>query len=125
MSAGKSGALSAKGLLFDALSALSLTLSVSGSAVAGNGDIVYSANPPRKLMMAASSKAPLAFPSPSQCVAQLGLACYTPALMRAAYNIPAGYDGTGQTIVIVDAYGSPTVQDDLNTFSAAFGLPTA
>jgi subtilase family serine protease len=52
-----------------------------------------------------------------------GLACYTPALIRKAYNIPNGLDGTGQTIVIVDAYGNPTVQSDLHTFDQAMGLP--
>jgi len=43
--------------------------------------------------------------------------------MHTAYNIPTGMDGTGQTIVIVDAYGSPTVRQDLQVFDAAFGLP--
>lgn len=33
-------------------------------------------------------------------------------------------DGTGQTIAIVNAYGSPTLQSDLNTFCAAYGIPT-
>jgi subtilase family serine protease len=125
MIAGKSGAVSAKGLALGALSALSLTLYLSGPATAGSGDIVYTANPPHKQMVAGSHNAPHDFPSPSQCVAAFGLACYTPALMRSAYNVPANYDGTGQTIVIVDAYGSPTVQADLDTFSAAFGLPPA
>jgi subtilase family serine protease len=35
----------------------------------------------------------------------------------------AGLDGTGQTIVIVDAYGSPTIAADANTFSQLNGLP--
>ncbi|WP_308492394.1 S53 family peptidase [Microbacterium terrisoli] len=56
-------------------------------------------------------------------------ACQTPDSIRAAYNIPAEIDGvpagTGQTIVIVDAFGSPTVRQDLATFSQAFGLPAA
>jgi uncharacterized repeat protein (TIGR03803 family) len=48
---------------------------------------------------------------------------FTPAQLRHAY----GYDqlsttGSGQTIAIVDAYGSPTIQADLNTFCAAFGI---
>jgi len=34
-----------------------------------------------------------------------------------------GLKGKGQTIVIVDAYGSSTALADLNTFSAAMGLP--
>ena len=34
-----------------------------------------------------------------------------------------GWTGKGQTIVIVDAYGSPTIQADAATFSTAMGLP--
>lgn len=50
---------------------------------------------------------------------------YSVAQMRHAY----GFDqvsgtGTGQTIAIVDAYGSATIQNDLNTFCVAYGLPT-
>jgi subtilase family serine protease len=56
-----------------------------------------------------------------------GLFCYGPAAIRTAYGIDqllnAGFDGTGQTIVIVDAFGSPTIDDDLADFDAIFGLP--
>jgi subtilase family serine protease len=50
---------------------------------------------------------------------------YTPAQIRHAY----GFDqfastGLGQNIAIVDAYGSPTIQNDLNAFCKQFGLPT-
>jgi subtilase family serine protease len=45
--------------------------------------------------------------------------------MRSAYDIPADADGSGQTIVIVDAYGSPTVKEDLDIFSTTFRLPPA
>jgi subtilase family serine protease len=34
-----------------------------------------------------------------------------------------GYNGTGQTIVIIDWCGSPTILDDANAFSEKFGLP--
>jgi subtilase family serine protease len=51
------------------------------------------------------------------------LICYTPADLKAAYNYPKNLDGSGSTIVIIDAFGSPTVQSDLNTFDAQFGLP--
>ncbi|MGN6126671.1 MAG: S53 family peptidase [Humibacter sp.] len=67
--------------------------------------------------------------TPADCLAQTGgaVACQTPDSIRAAYNIPATVNGvpagTGQTIVIVDAFGSPTVQSDLATFSQTFGLP--
>ncbi len=52
---------------------------------------------------------------------------YTPSEIQSAYNLSGlyqeGYDGTGQTIVIIDWCGSPTVMDDANAFSARFGLP--
>ncbi len=56
------------------------------------------------------------------------LICYTPQDLKTAYNFPSttghnGLDGSGQTIVIIDAFGDPTVQSDLNTFDTAFGLP--
>lgn len=52
---------------------------------------------------------------------------YTPPEIQTAYNLSGlyaeGYDGTGQTIGIIDWCGSPTIQDDANAFSAYFGLP--
>jgi len=52
--------------------------------------------------------------------------CYGPANLKNAYDFPNGHvDGTGSTVVIVDAFGSPTIQSDLNTFDATFGLPAA
>jgi subtilase family serine protease len=35
----------------------------------------------------------------------------------------AGYTGAGQTIIIVDSFGSPTIEHDLSTFDAGYGLP--
>jgi subtilase family serine protease len=56
-----------------------------------------------------------------------GGCAYTPADIRAAYNLNSlyteGYDGTGQTIVLVEACGSPTVLSDANAFAERFGLP--
>jgi subtilase family serine protease len=55
------------------------------------------------------------------------VACYGPDAMRKAYSIDgliaSGFDGTGQTIVIIDAFGSPTLAADLAAFNAVFGLP--
>lgn len=52
---------------------------------------------------------------------------YDSAEMQTAYGLnqaySAGWDGTGQTIVIVDAFGSNTIFDDANTFSTLNGLP--
>ena len=47
---------------------------------------------------------------------------YQPSEMQTAYNMNAlyagGFDGAGETIVIVDAYGSPTIAEDAAVFSA-------
>ena len=54
------------------------------------------------------------------------LRCYSPQQIRTAYSIQPllnqGITGKGRTIVIIDAYQSPTVQQDLNTFDTTFGL---
>lgn len=52
---------------------------------------------------------------------------YTPSEIQTAYNLKGlykeGFDGAGQTIVILDWCGSPTILNDANAFSAKFGLP--
>src|SRR5579875_435687 len=41
---------------------------------------------------------------------------YQPAQIKTAYGVnQLSYDGTGQTIAIVDAYGSPTIQNDVRS----------
>ena len=51
------------------------------------------------------------------------IACYGPYELGKAYNFPSNLDGHGQTIVIIDAYGSPDIQQDLANFDALYGLP--
>jgi subtilase family serine protease len=52
---------------------------------------------------------------------------YTPQQIRDAYGITPlfnkGYRGQGQTVVIIDSYGSPTLQQDLAVFDQQYGLP--
>jgi subtilase family serine protease len=52
---------------------------------------------------------------------------YDSTEMQTAYGLKPlykkGLDGTGQTIVIVDAFGSPSIVADLNLFSQLNGLP--
>jgi subtilase family serine protease len=48
---------------------------------------------------------------------------YTPTQFHKAYNLPDVTTGTPPTIAIVDAYDSPTIANDLNAYSAQFGLP--
>ena len=66
-------------------------------------------------------------PSTQTCESQFKIACYTPLQVQQAYNPPKLYSqditGAGQTIVIVDSFGSPTVRHDLAKFDSTFGLP--
>ena len=54
---------------------------------------------------------------------------YKPSEMWTAYHLnplyQAGFDGTGTTVAIVDAFGSTTIQHDIDTFSKVYHLPPA
>jgi subtilase family serine protease len=53
------------------------------------------------------------------------LNCYTPEELATAYDIPSKLTGAGQTIVIIDAFGDPTIGADVATEDSTFGLPAA
>lgn len=109
---------------------LGLTLGIS--ALVFSEDLIYTANPPR-VQVTGTSAVPLAVPfcqTSNPAVPTPGfLYCYTPSMIQGAYNYAPlyrqGITGAGQTIVIVDAYGSPTISSDLKMFDQAFGLPDA
>jgi subtilase family serine protease len=61
---------------------------------------------------------------------------YVPAQLRSAYGVSSSnptvlsadrsagtLDGSGQTVAIIDAYASPTIHQDVNTYSARRGEP--
>lgn len=52
---------------------------------------------------------------------------YSPDEMQTAYDMKplyaGGFDGTGETVVITDAFGSPTIVQDAQVFSEVYGLP--
>jgi subtilase family serine protease len=98
-----------------ALAGTLAALSATGAAAATSNDIVYQVRP---IVQQAGTSA---FTNPF-CHSATFI-CYSPNDIRKAYDYPAGLDGSGQTILIVDAYGSPTVQSDLATFDARFGIP--
>ncbi len=66
--------------------------------------------------------APISSPQPN-----LPPCGYDPAELQTAYGLnplyAQGLDGTGQTIMIVDAFGSNTITADANLFSSLNGLP--
>jgi subtilase family serine protease len=62
----------------------------------------------------------------AQCNAVFNIDCYLPTQVEAAYNLPAlysrGITGKGETIVLIDAFGSPTISDDVAQFDDYIGL---
>jgi subtilase family serine protease len=64
-------------------------------------------------------------PTEAQCLS-VGRTCFTPQAVQAAYNLgplySGGLNGAGQTIAIIDAYGSDTIAHDLHVYNLAFGL---
>ena len=52
---------------------------------------------------------------------------YDPEQLQSAYGltdaIASGVDGTGQTVAVIDAFNSPTIQRDLRRYSSLHGLP--
>ena len=66
-------------------------------------------------------------PSTAYCEANFGIECYDAAQFETNYGTPdlykAGITGAGQTIVIVDSFGSPTIKHDLTEYDNQNGLP--
>ena len=69
-------------------------------------------------------------PTSAQCAANTGgviQVCYGPPDIRNQYDFnrlyTGGITGAGQTIVIFDAFGSPTIAQDLASFDSAYGIP--
>jgi subtilase family serine protease len=110
---------------------------VSPSAVGADG-LFYSANclrPPVAKEFTTDGSFPEAFyagnlygaPITNTNPPNLPPCGYDAAEMQTAYGLNAAYkkglDGTGQTIVIVDAFGSNSIVNDANLFSQLNGLP--
>jgi subtilase family serine protease len=116
-----------------AVLALALVGAVAAAVVAataragGNGDLKYVADPPTIQGPAISTLSGTHVSGfGSDCAALFRkpppLVCYDPTQIRDAYDVPDTLTGSGQTIVIVDAYGDPTIEQDLAAFDANFGL---
>jgi subtilase family serine protease len=63
-----------------------------------------------------------------QCQQRFHIACYGPVQVQRAYDLGPlfahGNEGQGQTIAVVDSFGSPTIQHDLDVFDRTYGLPS-
>ncbi|MCW2907387.1 MAG: hypothetical protein JWL68_2176 [Actinomycetia bacterium] len=112
-----------------AVGSAALAAAVAGSTSAAGGAATVAATATVAISPAAVHvrQATAAPPSTAYCEAHYQIACYQPAQVRAAYNLgpltARGITGKGQTIVIVDSYGSPTVRHDLSVFDKRFHLP--
>jgi subtilase family serine protease len=66
-------------------------------------------------------------PTTAYCEAHYHVACYQAFQLQRAYDLAPlfsrGIEGQGETIVIVDAFGSPSIASDLRTFDSGMGLP--
>jgi subtilase family serine protease len=123
------------------VAAAAVLAAVAGGTVAGGaaalgstaGKAANASDPGALLVHAASTNvhrvpmAPVPF-SDAQCEATFQIDCFVPDQVEAAYNLPAlyrgGTTGKGRTIVIVDAFGSPTISNDLLEFDQYLGLGT-
>ena len=77
----------------------------------------------------AEFESPYAYPAgfgdvSSPATASWTVTGYTPAQIKGAYGISGAYDGSGQTVAVIDAYASPTILADVNQWSLNRGLPT-
>ncbi len=127
------------------VAAAAVLTAVAGSAVAGSaaalGSTARAAPAPRSrasdpgamIVHPAAGQVRGAFMAPvpfsdAQCEAIFRIDCFVPDQVEAAYNLPAlysrGITGKGRTIVVVDAFGSPTIADDLLQFDQNLGLGT-
>jgi subtilase family serine protease len=66
-------------------------------------------------------------PTNAYCVTNYGIQCLGPDDIRTAYGLNpllnAGYNGAGETIVLIESYGSPTIAADLRQFDSDYGIP--
>jgi subtilase family serine protease len=106
------------------LGALSLTLALGVSASVPTANVVGAALHPAvsDYAQVSTSETP---PTEAQCNS-VGRRCFAPQATQASYNVgplhAAGINGAGQTIALVDSYGSDTIAHDLHVYDRVFGL---
>jgi subtilase family serine protease len=108
------------------------TFALAGAAVSPDAQVAPARSPVQPAVVIAPdamhvTRALPGPPSTAYCEQHFKIACYAPGQIEQAYGLPAlyrkGITGAGQTIVIVDSFGSPTVARDLAVFDKAAGLP--
>jgi subtilase family serine protease len=102
---------------------------LGGVAVAASPAITpFAIQAPDSPADSASTGVPPACVSPAPVHKYAYYHCFGPDQVRAAHGLPplsaTSNEGAGQTIVLVDSYGSPTAATDLGFFASSFGGPT-
>ena len=117
-------ALAAVSLLAAAVTGVGAVAVAGHARPAGEAASIVTIRPGAIHVLAGALPAP---PGTAFCEQHYHIACYLPAQIQRAYHLPRlyrqGITGRGQTIVIVDSFGSPTVRSDLSRFDQAAGLP--
>ncbi|MEO7001420.1 MAG: S53 family peptidase, partial [Ktedonobacterales bacterium] len=91
------------------------------AACAVTGNTTYGPNQP--------GTTPKTNPQGTETAPQMnnGATAYTPQQLRDAYGVTSliqkGFTGKGETVVVIDSFGSPTLQHDFDVFNQQFGLP--
>ena len=127
------------GLLLTAFAAPSVAPARAATVAGGSRPsprVVYAATPSgtaaphgriRPLSIRLADRHWAAPPTTADCVTLIQMPCYSPVQIQRAYGLPAlhrsGLTGRGSTIVVVDAFGSPTVEADLHRFDRDFRIP--
>jgi len=66
-------------------------------------------------------------PTPVPTSSVFDASTYTPDQIRAAYQITPllqhGYTGKGETVVLIESFGSPTLQQDIDAYDQRYHLP--
>jgi subtilase family serine protease len=107
--------------------AAALSIGLVGSAPVASGGSTkapFTFHPQVLTKGAITSSTP---PTTTFCLSHFGVRCYGPTQIETAYNTGPlyahGINGAGETIVIVDAFGAPTIRAELRYFDKAYGLP--
>jgi len=101
---------------------------VGAAAAAGPAVVPFSVQAPDDPAGSAGTGQPPACVSPDPVHTYAYYHCFTPDQVRAAHGLPpltaSSTEGAGQTVVLVDSYGSPTAAQELSFFASSFGGPT-
>ncbi|HWB58290.1 MAG TPA: S53 family peptidase [Chthoniobacteraceae bacterium] len=116
-------ALSSKKIIQSALVVAAVAFCASPATAGDPLDDMAAASHAPELQWKAKPSFHLKPQAPGEPQAAGGPHGYSPAQISQAYQfyaLPA--HGAGQKIAIIDAYGSPTIQNDLNVFCTQFGI---